>query len=576
VQSRVAAVIPERRGTFAARSNQELPMTSLSSTLRACLALPLAAGLTGQQLLRTDAGILAGESFGAAIVAVGDVDGDGVSDYAVGVPETSVPAFPDIGEARVLSGANGQILRSCIGPRAGARFGRSLAALGDVDGDGVPDLAIGAPDDAGGTGFVSVRSLGTGAELCSFTGQPQSRLGASLAAYGASPRFLAIGAPGVDFPTSLGVVVRRLPDGGVRPGFAFHPLLAARLGASMATLGDADGDGLDDLAVLMDSPVGGVCALILAAQRDGTLTFLTSRSPAIPHGTVACAVASAGDVDGDGQADFLLSHPEAAGPPLPRPASVFVYSRFGVLRTIGETGNGGGGFGRSIAGVGDLDGDGRAEIAIGAPLANGARGRVRIVDVMMGEDRFVIDGLPGDAAGTSLAALGDLDGDNLPEVAIGRPFADDAQPDAGAVDLRSSWLGGSYRVFGAACPGSNGLPTVSGLGTPQLGGSIQFRSRSLPPFRPSLVIQGVSDTIYGVIPLPLDLSGFGAPGCWLHVSAESAGYTTTNSNGTAASAPLAIPPLLALVGHRVYCQFAAFETNGGRVFTPGIEARIGR
>jgi hypothetical protein len=85
--------------------------------------------------------------FGSTLVGVGDVDGDGVSDVAVGVWRQEVEGSSVQGQAFVFSGASGQPVLTLTKPypRRGTGFGSALAAVGDVDGDGVPDLTVGAP-----------------------------------------------------------------------------------------------------------------------------------------------------------------------------------------------------------------------------------------------------------------------------------------------------------------------------------------------------------------------------------------------------------------------------------------------
>ena len=75
--------------------------------------------------------------FGGAVVGLGDVDGDGVGDIAVGAGRS--------GRAFVITGDTATILHDIASPLPGLEFGASLAAVGDVDRDGVGDLAVGAP-----------------------------------------------------------------------------------------------------------------------------------------------------------------------------------------------------------------------------------------------------------------------------------------------------------------------------------------------------------------------------------------------------------------------------------------------
>jgi hypothetical protein len=112
--------------------------------------------------------------FGEIVAAVGDVDGDGKADVAVASPRTNDQTRSLPGEVRVYSGASGREVRSWTGGQPGELFGRMTVDAGDVDGDGIDDVAIGAPwhrrGDAARTGRVEIRSGKSGALLNELVG----------------------------------------------------------------------------------------------------------------------------------------------------------------------------------------------------------------------------------------------------------------------------------------------------------------------------------------------------------------------------------------------------------------------
>src|SRR4030095_10022724 len=83
--------------------------------------------------------------FGGVVAAVADLDGDGKGEIAVAAPATEVQTRTLPGELRIYSSATGQELRHWVGKQPGELFGRMVVGTGDLDGDGVDDLAIGAP-----------------------------------------------------------------------------------------------------------------------------------------------------------------------------------------------------------------------------------------------------------------------------------------------------------------------------------------------------------------------------------------------------------------------------------------------
>ena len=104
-------------------------------------------------------GLEAGDRFGSTIARLGDLDGDGVDDFAVGAAAADPGGSSDAGQVRVFSGATRATLFTLDGAAAGDDFGTALCGTADLDHDGVPDFAVGAPDGGSSDiGTVEVRS----------------------------------------------------------------------------------------------------------------------------------------------------------------------------------------------------------------------------------------------------------------------------------------------------------------------------------------------------------------------------------------------------------------------------------
>ncbi|MCA8970570.1 MAG: VCBS repeat-containing protein [Planctomycetes bacterium] len=121
----------------------------------------LQSGMTGKSLWVTT-GTNPFEAFGAAVAAAGDVDRDGVPDVVVGAPGHDESRFVDVGRAQVLSGVDGRVIETFLGRRTKGAFGSSIANLSDVNGDGTADFVVGAPTDGSSyrdaEGFVGARA----------------------------------------------------------------------------------------------------------------------------------------------------------------------------------------------------------------------------------------------------------------------------------------------------------------------------------------------------------------------------------------------------------------------------------
>jgi hypothetical protein len=195
-------------------------------------------------------GQTAGEDFGHQACVIGDWNGDTVPDIAASAPGYVVNG-ESIGRVDVRSGADGSTLASWTGVHDGEAFGWSLARIGDVNGDGREDLAIGAPgDDA--PGRVLVKLAGSGRAWFELTGQdPAEGLGTSLARTSDVDEDgvldLIAGGPSAQdggharvYSGKTGQVLWATMSAS-NPGDAF--------GAAVIEVGDVDGDGWTELAV---------------------------------------------------------------------------------------------------------------------------------------------------------------------------------------------------------------------------------------------------------------------------------------------------------------------------------------
>lgn len=333
-----------------------------------------------------------GDNCGTAVASLGDVDGDGTGDYAVGFPGHDSGFFPfqtlDRGKVVVYSGATGAVIWTLLGPQAGCRAGDALAGAGDVNADGRADILVGAPswDAAPGTsqatneGWAGVYSGANGALLASFTGSGAGDLlGFAVAGVGDLNADglddYAIGSPGDDYVSS-GPFPILVIDGGrldVRSGllnalfFSKQGGSGDELGSAICAAGDADADGVPELLVGAPGDNGDQGQAFLYEGAAGTLLRSFTALAYLPTGErFGSAVALAGDVDKDGHDDVVIGAPMST-------ASVYggYFATFsGATGAVyGNVQNGpypGDLMGAAIAqGPCNLDGDGWDDVVVG-------------------------------------------------------------------------------------------------------------------------------------------------------------------------------------------------------------------
>jgi hypothetical protein len=386
-----------------------------------------------------EAGARGGEAgFASDLTAVGDLDGDGIGDLAVAIPQVRAVPGGGSGRVRVTSGADGSTLFVLKGRFDGEAFGTALCRVGDQDGDGVDDLVVGAPRD-------DVLAINGGA-LRLHSGRDGSPLTHPVPPV---PRGQTPPPPEpIEWP------------GGEPFG---------RLGACVVSLPDLDGDGLADLAASApsDPDLSFEPGYVVVCTADGLEPLLEiwgdDRDEAF-----GAALATVPDLDDDGTPELAIGAPTATVKGGVGGRVVIVSPRSARILLVIE-GEAGERFGSALARVPDLDGDGLDELLVGAPGASsrdGAEvGAAHVVSLRKGKRLLTVTGdVARDRLGSAVASAGDVDGDGVPDLALGAPGSDAGAFDGGRVLVARGTDGRAVLSIDGDVPGMRLGRSLLGLG----------------------------------------------------------------------------------------------------------------
>ncbi len=335
-----------------------------------------------------------GDEYGVSVASAGDIDGDGFADVLVGA--AGVDDMGSWGGAAYVyrGGPDGldrktelKLLPTSLGESH--TFGLAVSSAGDVNGDGYDDVIIGAQgDDSHGNN----------------TGAAYLYLGSST---------------GIDLSSEVKLQAS--------DAAAVH-----NFGADASYAGDVNGDGYDDIVV-----GGGAGAYVYHGSADGIdLDSETKLTPASGESAgYGGDVGTAGDVNGDGYDDIVVGAGEDETTD-DRSGAAFIYlgSASGIdpsseLKILASDSARTSHFGEVLAGIGDTNGDGYDDIAVGSYLADGACFNCGAVYVYRGS----ADGIDPSSElilfadfteeylyfGAAVAPAGDMDGDGNPDLLVG-------------------------------------------------------------------------------------------------------------------------------------------------------------
>ena len=485
--------------------------------------------------------------FGISITAVGDLNGDGIDDLAVGARADNLGDTSN-GVLHLLHMNRDGTVQSTItfnrntpnmpALDINANFGYSVADIGDLDGDGIRDLAVGAPaltQSTSQTGDLYILFMNRDGSIRNTVHidndasnglvlRADDRFGWAVTEIGDlnqdGTQDLAVGMPGKRSYSGAYQVLFMNPNGSVQSSFELalprliHEVGAGDLfGSAITNIDDLGGDDIQDLAV---GASGDDMVYILFMDRPGNTQIYGRIQASTPNGPVIAAgdqfgfsITDIGDLNGDRVRDLAIGAPRAdrGGEDTGAVHIVFMHRHTTIVDTAEITE----GtlnvpalshhdyFGSSVANLGDLDGDGIQDIAVGASGDNTVHiiflnrdGTVKRSTQINGAspNHPIINS--ADNFGTSVIAVGDLDGNNITDIAVGAVNNNHGAPHKGTIHLISLNRDGTVRASVPITSTTPGAPAP--LAHEYLGNSFAILSDS---DKPKALVVGSPHNDYG-------------------------------------------------------------------------------